>query len=95
MKYAVCPPQGQRYEYLSGKKSRPRTTSTVFFAAPTNGVAFRTLSSAPRKTPFRRIAAPTIAMAIAVPIQGIDRLSRRDNLNPPHRARRFVMTMSE
>jgi len=66
-------------------KSRPRTSSQAFFTAPRNGVAFRPVSSAPRRKPFRRIVVATPASAIAAPIHGSARLTRFDNRRPPHR----------
>jgi hypothetical protein len=80
-------------EYLSGKKSRPRATSRAVFAAPTNGIAFNPVSSAPLMTPFLRIVATTVASAIAPPIHGIERLRRRDIRRPPQRVILFAMVM--
>lgn len=74
--------------YRSGKKSRPRTTSMMFLAAPTSGTAFSPVSSAPLITPLRRIVDATVAAATAAPTHGSDRAIRRDNLAPPHLASR-------
>jgi hypothetical protein len=72
-------------------KSRPRTSSTVFLAAPRNGIAFNPVSRMPPNMPFRFIVAATVARAIAVPIHGTDFDTRRDILAPPHRISRFVI----
>jgi hypothetical protein len=66
----------------------------MFFAAPTKGIAFNPVSAAPPKNPFRLIVAPTVASAIAVPIQGTERPSRREIRMPPHRAIRCPMFMA-
>ena len=74
-------------------KSRPRTSSTVFFAAPTNGIAFNPVSTIPPKNPFRFMVATTVARAIAVPTIGSDRDIRRDILAPPHLTSRSLTAM--
>ena len=74
----------------SGKKSRPLAISTAFFTAPMPGMAFKPVSNMPPRTPFRRIAATTVAAARAAPRIGIDRDSRRDSLAPPHRTTRSL-----
>jgi hypothetical protein len=79
--------------FLSGKKSRPLAISSAFFAAPMPGIALRPVSNAPPITPFRRMVAMTVAIAIAAPIIGIDLDKRRDSLAPPHLATRFVMAI--
>jgi hypothetical protein len=61
-------------------------SSTAFFAAPRNGVALSPVSSAPRKNPFRFMVAATVATAIAAPMIGTLRDSRRETLAPPQRA---------
>ncbi len=45
-------------------------------------------------TPFRRIADATVTTAIAAPITGNERESRRDIRAPPHRATFCVIVMS-
>ena len=76
---------GRRVRHRSGKKSRPRATSMMFFAAPTSGTAFNPVSSAPLITPFRRIVDATVATAMAAPIHGSDRETRVSTiLRPPN-----------
>ena len=77
----------------SARKSRPRANSIAFLVAPTNGIAFRPVSTAPRKNPLRFIVAPIVASAIAVPIHGAARTIRRDSLAPPHRTSRSVVAI--
>src|SRR4029453_17788205 len=64
---------------LSASRSRPRVTSIAVFTLPTNGTAFSIVSAAPLSHPFCRIAAPSVASAIAVPNNGIERPIRRDS----------------
>jgi hypothetical protein len=63
----------------------------VFFAAPTNGMAFSPVSMIPLKKPFRFIVATTVATAIAVPMIGTERETRRESLAPPQRTNLFVV----
>ena len=65
----------------------------MFFAAPTSGMAFSPVSSAPLITPFRRIVAPTVSTAIPAPIQGSDRDTRRDSRAPAQLATRVVIVI--
>ncbi len=44
-------------------------------------------------TPFRRIVETAVATAMAAPIHGRDRDTRRDSRALPHRAIRFVIVM--
>jgi len=57
-----------------------------FFAAPTIGIAFNPVSTAPLITPFRRIVDATVTTAIAAPIHGSDRDTRRESRAPPQLA---------
>jgi hypothetical protein len=84
---------GERLSGLSAIRSRPRIHSTPALRAPTRGMAFRPVSTAPPMSPFRRTAMPTVANATAAPTSGTDRTSRRDSLAPPHRARLCVSGM--
>jgi hypothetical protein len=79
---------------LSASRSRPRVTSIAVFTLPTNGTAFSTVSAAPLSHPFCRIAAPSVASAIAVPNNGIERPIRRDSRAPLQRATVRPMLMS-
>ena len=79
---------------LSANRSRPRVTSIAVFTLPTNGTAFSTVSAAPLSHPFCRIAAPSVASAIAVPNNGIERPIRRDSRAPLQRATVRPMLMS-
>jgi hypothetical protein len=79
---------------LSARRSRPRVTSIAVFMVPTNGTAFSAVSAAPLSHPFCRMAAPSVASAIAVPKNGIQRPIRRDNRAPLQRATVRPMLMS-
>jgi hypothetical protein len=70
----------------SRMKSRPRTTSAVFFSAPTNGSALTALSSVPPIKPFRRMAEPRPTSAMAAPSHGIERVSRVRSRRCPYRS---------
>jgi hypothetical protein len=78
----------------SAIKSRPRTISTTFFAAPRNGTAFKPVSSAPRNHPLRRIVAATVASAMTVPIHGTLRAARVESRAPPQRTIRLAVVTS-
>jgi len=58
-------------------------SSTAFFTAPTKGVAFSPVSSAPRKNPFLLMVAATVATASAAPMIGTLRDILRESLAPP------------
>ena len=58
----------------SGNRS-PRTSSTAFFNAPTYGIELSAVSRLPPRTPFRRIANPTVTTATAAPNYGTDTAS--------------------
>jgi hypothetical protein len=79
---------------LSASRSRPRVTSIAVFTLPTNGTAFSIVSAAPLSHPFCRIAAPSVASAMAVPKNGIERPIRRDSRAPLQRATVRPMLMS-
>ena len=79
---------------LSASRSRPRVTSIAVFTLPTNGTAFSAVSAGPLSHPFCRIAAPSVASAIAVPKNGTKRPIRRDSRAPPQRATVRPMLMS-
>jgi hypothetical protein len=78
----------------SASRSRPRVTSIAVFTLPTNGTAFSPVSAVPLSHPFCRIAAPSVASAIAVPKNGIERPIRCDSRAPPQRAMVRPMLMS-
>ena len=63
----------------------------MFFAAPTNGTEFSPVSRAPLITPLRRIVPATVATAIAAPIQGSERETRRESRAPAQLATRSVI----
>jgi hypothetical protein len=58
----------------------------MFFAAPTKGMEFSPVSSAPLITPLRRMVPATVVTAIAAPTHGSDRDNRRDKRAPPQLA---------
>jgi hypothetical protein len=74
-------------------KSRPRTISATFFAAPRNGTAFNPVSSPPRMTPLRRIVAATVRSATAAPSHGTLRAARPVSHVPPHPTMFWVVDM--
>jgi hypothetical protein len=47
----------------------------------------------PLKNPFRFIVATTVATAMAVPMMGTERDTRRESLAPPQRTILFVVAM--
>ncbi len=65
----------------------------MFFAAPTNGMAFSPVSMIPLKNPFRFIVATTVATAMAVPMRGTERDTLRESRAPPQRTNLSVVAM--
>jgi hypothetical protein len=74
-------------------KSLPRASSARFLAAPTNGIAFKPVSSTPPMTPFRFIVAATVRSPTTAPTHGIDRRIFLERRAPPHRTRWFDIDM--
>jgi len=56
-------------------KSRPRIFSAIILTPPSTGVTSSAASSAPRRTPLRRIVEARTATANTAPTQGIRRVS--------------------
>ena len=84
---------------VAGTTKPSQANEEVFYAAVkeiahiTEHLLDDLVTAAPPKNPFRRIVAAIVASAIAVPIQGTERPSRRDIRMPPHRAIRCPMLM--